>query len=122
MSTDEQDMTPEEGQEIPISMVSERMRQARDLADMTVAGAVSTVSSMAEMASAEAASNAEAAAEATQAVSESLGRAVAGVVQAASVSTGAFIGGAKGALGGLIMAAQIRSSAQGVQLLPQQAG
>ena len=111
MSTDEQGMTPEAGQELPISVVAERMRQARDLADMTVAGAVSTVNSMAEMASAEAASNAEAAAEATQEVSEAVGKAVAGVVQAASVTTGAFIGGAKGALGGLILAAQISGGA-----------
>ncbi len=108
---DEQGTIPQAGYQPPPSVVAERMRQARELTQMTVAGAVSTISSMAEMASAEAAANAETAAEATQELSTALGKALASIVQGASVSTGAAIGGAKGALGGLILAAQISSGA-----------
>lgn len=108
---DEQGTIPEAGYAAPTNPAAQRMRQARELVEMTVTGALSTVSSMAEMSSAEAAANAEAAAEATQELSDTLGRAFASVVQGASVSTGAAIGGAKGALGGLILAAQISGGA-----------
>ena len=108
---DEQGTNPEADQEAPTNAAAERMRQARELAQMTVAGAISTASSMAEMASAEAAANAESAGSATQELSGAVGKAAAGVIQGASVSTGAVIGGAKGALGGLILAAQISGGA-----------
>ncbi|MEZ4767341.1 MAG: hypothetical protein R2844_02830 [Caldilineales bacterium] len=108
---DEQGTTPEADQEAPTNAAAERMRQARELAQMTVAGAVSTINSMAEMSAAEATANSLTAAGATQELSGALGKAAAGVVQGASVSTGAIVGGAKGALGGLIMAAQISGGA-----------
>ena len=88
-----------------------RLRQAKDLTSMTVAGTRSTISSTADMAAGEATASAEAASSAAQTFAQTLGEAVAAAIGGVAHSTGAMVGGVKGATGGLILAAQIGGGA-----------